>query len=326
MAQEESDSTDLATETLAVSARLLEQLPETERNSSFGKALNYIVAGGLSGLAHWAKRGTCNSFIKAKEALDAMRNTIDLGENNQRFTDALEYHQNNSTCIGTIDYQKHFGCSAQELKNKISQCSDAISMETCFKDAINDAKTKMADKIITKSTKMASVLIVIQIVKLYFVWKEISKAKNLHNDTTTFENIDQNIKDFKTMCDQLVEAMQSENVNQTKKLMRRATTKYNKTKTLISNLRVKINGSLQKLDLYADMQVLDGISNLAASMIAGMARPLAPVAEEINLTNEMVVNKIMESYLAENGKHMKDELLEIGVSKEKIDKVNWEGL
>ncbi|CAF4056815.1 unnamed protein product [Rotaria sp. Silwood1] len=266
MAEAQLDSTDPATEVLVASAKLLEQLPETEKKSSFGKALSYIVSGGIIGLEFWTKRGPYNAFLKTKGALESMWNIIDVGKNNQRFIDAIQYQQDNSTLIDNINYQKHFCCSANELKDKIKQCQDSISLETCFKNAINEVKTQMADNVIIKSTKMSSVLIVIQIVKLYFVWKEISKAKNLHNDVTQFHIINQNMEDFQKMCDKLVEAMKSEDVKQTQRIIRRATSKYNKTKALISNLRIEINGSLQRLDLYADMQVLDGISNLASTI------------------------------------------------------------
>ncbi len=44
----------------------------------------------------------------------------------------------------------------------------------------------------------------------------------------------------------------------------------NQTKTLISNLHVKINGSIQRLDISADGQVLDGFSNCASGCANGV--------------------------------------------------------
>jgi hypothetical protein len=75
---------------------------------------------------------------------------------------------------------------------------------------------------------------------------------------------------LKTIVEQLTQAMQRENMNQVSRIIVRAHTKYKQTKTLINNLQVKINGSLERLDISSDGQVLDGFSNFVSTVINGI--------------------------------------------------------
>jgi hypothetical protein len=266
MAQVQNDSTNFNETMAAAATQVYNQLPEEEKKGPFGQALNYIISLGWIGGGLWAKRSPSDSFRKGKEALDGMLRIIDAGEDKQRFHDALQHHQDNATAIGNIEYENYFGCPAQRMNDKITQCQDTLCLETNFKEAIRATQQKMADKVIRTSSMMSSVIIVLQFVKLYFVWKEISVAKNLHNDSRKFQQIEENIAMLRTIVEQLTQAMQANNMTQVSRISTRAHTKYNQTKSLISNLHVKINGSLQRLDISADGQVLDGISNFATGV------------------------------------------------------------
>jgi hypothetical protein len=62
------------------------------------------------------------------------------------------------------------------MNDKITQCQDTLYLETNFKEAIRATQQKMADKVIrTSAMTFAS---------SHFIWKEISVAKNLYNDST----------------------------------------------------------------------------------------------------------------------------------------------
>jgi hypothetical protein len=263
MTQIQYNSIDL-NETLLIAVRqMYDQYPEEEKNDSFDQALNYISSIVLTGGSTWTKFNAFISFRKEKVALDNLLSIINKGDGKQRFYDAFQCQQKNST---VIDYEKHFSCSAQQIHEKIKRCRDILSLEKHFKDAIRDSQQKLADKVSRNSSMTSSVIIVVQIIKLYFVWKEINVAKNLHNDSKKFQQIETNINMLKTIVEQLTEAMQRENMTQISRISTRAHTKYNQTKTLINDLQVKINGSLQRLDISADGQVLDGISNFSSGV------------------------------------------------------------
>lgn len=142
-------------------------------------------------------------FSQRKEALDGMLRIVTRRGDKQRFYDAFDHHQKNATVIGNIDYENQFGCTAERMKDKITQFQDTLSLENNFKKAIQAAQQKMADKVIRNSVMASSIIIILQVIKLHFIWKEISVAETLHNNSTKFKQIGANIVMLKNITEEL---------------------------------------------------------------------------------------------------------------------------
>lgn len=128
--------------------------------------------------------------------------------------------------------------------------------------SMNDQKQQIADKFLLASVAVSASLIVVQIVKLYNVWKEIKNAENLHKDETKFLEIEQKIKEFESLCIKLNESIAKGQINRVLLQTNQLSTRYTDTILLINDMKIKINGVMQRLDLSADSQIYDGISNV----------------------------------------------------------------
>jgi hypothetical protein len=155
-----------------------------------------------------------------------------------------------------------------QINDTIVQCQNTIILKNNINiiNVIRVTQQKMSAKVIRNSTITSSVIIILQVVKLHFVWKEISVAKNLHNDSTKFEKIQENIVILTTIIEQLTQTMRTNDITQVSRINACARTKCNETKSLINNLQVKINGSLKKLEISSDGQILDGFSNFVSTV------------------------------------------------------------
>ncbi|CAF1537408.1 unnamed protein product [Adineta ricciae] len=270
MADTDNNATDFDATMVNAANQMYSELPEEERTGSFGNALKYFISLGFFGYGFRKSVNLNARFRTGIQTLGTMFKIVNTGEDKQRFHDALQYHEENRTAIGKIDFEKHFGCPQNQMSCKINQCQNTLKLQTDFQNAIQDARQKLADSVIYNSAKTSSAIIVMQIVKIYFVWKEISAAKNLHNDPMKFKQIELNIDTLQKIIGQLNQALQANNMNQISKISTRAHLKYNQTKTLISNLQLKINGKFERLDMTADRQVLDGISHFASAIGNGL--------------------------------------------------------
>ena len=263
MADADNDAAEFNEMMSDLAKKMHDQLSDEEKSGPFGKALNYILTARCIGRGLWRSYKPTESFRRGKEALDSMLQLINTGKDKQRFHNALQYHENNVTTIGKLDYEAYFGCPAEQMSCKITQCQDTVSLQSNFQNTIRAAQQEMANKVIRSSARASSVTIILQVVNLHFIWKEISVAKNLHNDPTKFRQIDANIVTLGTIIEQITQAIQANQTNQVSRFTRRAHAKYDQTKTLVNSLYLKINKSFQRLDMSADGQVLDGISYLA---------------------------------------------------------------
>lgn len=271
------NSTTFNTMISTVPTQIHEQLPEEEKKDSFSKMLIYIpsLAAGF-----WALWHLYANFLKVKEALDSRNNIIDKGSTDQSFIDVINYQQTISTLCDPIDYHERFLQYIAQLKEIISKCPETLDVKESFKNAINEAKQKMARKVIRDSTQISLVFIGTQLIKLYIARRETFKAEDLHQYATKFQENKEHIEAIRAICNDFVQPMQTEDIQRLSQIMCHATVKYNETKSLISDLRFKIHRSVQRLDLFADMQVLDGVSNVA--MTIGNAVQLYSVRRSVS--------------------------------------------
>jgi hypothetical protein len=210
-----------------------------------------------------------DSLRQRQESFDDMLSVTNIGESKELPYNTFQSHQNNSIVIQNI-HNEHCNRTVHQMKDKIAPCQGTIYLETNSNNAIRLAQQKVADNVIQNSMMNSSVIVILKVTKLYFVWKEISVATNLHNDSTKFQQIEVNIIMLETIVEQLIQVMQTNNIIQVSRIIARAQTEYNQTKLLINNLQVNINESLQRLNISADGQILDGFSNFAATVDSGI--------------------------------------------------------
>ena len=111
---------------------------------------------------------------------------------------------------------------------------------------------------------------VFQCVKLFMAWKTISSSSNLIDsnpvDFTAINSKLQRMEQLVTELD-LCERHPNNRANPLK--MVRINTHFNSTLAKISELRIKIDGQIQRVDLVADYAAVDGVVNLATAGTKG---------------------------------------------------------
>jgi hypothetical protein len=209
---------------------------------------------------------------------------IDVG---QRMENFVNFHQTNSTVIPDHCLLERCGVPIDNLTKIVGEMAppDVDKLQKNMLQAMNDLRQQMANEFVLKSAAVSAALIVVQIVKLVNVWKELKAAKNLHDDETKFLEIEQNIIEFQDMCLRLNRAIENKQTNKIVIQTMQLSTKYSDTMQIISNLKVKIDGFMQRLDLIGDGQIYDGLSNTI--MVASNLIQLVPLF--INLSTAVTI-------------------------------------
>lgn len=189
------------------------------------------------------------------------------------------------TILQVLDYQKknctedmikycydEQGFSLMELYKDIAQ--DKITKHEKTKEMILDAMKSFhqqeSDKMISDMVKGSAFVAAFQSVKIYIAWKKISAASNVIEDRSEFDAIQKNLKKMEAMVTEFLDLCKRKpNDPSVNRKMMRINTLYTSTLGKISNLRVKIDGHIQCLDLQADYAVVDGAVNLATAATQG---------------------------------------------------------
>ena len=169
-------------------------------------------------------------------------------------------------------YDDKQGFSLMELYEDIAQ--DKITKHEQTKDMILDAMKSFlqqeSDKMISDMVKGSAFVAAFQSVKIYIAWKKISAASNVIEDRSEFDAIQKNLKKMEAMVTEFLDLCKRKpNDPSVNRKMMRINTLYTSTLGKISNLRVKIDGHIQCLDLQADYAMVDGAVNLATAATKG---------------------------------------------------------
>lgn len=102
--------------------------------------------------------------------------------------------------------------------------------------------------------------------KLYIAWKRISEASNILEDKSEFAAINRNLERLQKMVVEFLDLCksQADDKSVAKRYMR-INILFASTQTGVSNLKVKIDGHIQRLDLLADPSAINGVVNLTTA-------------------------------------------------------------
>jgi hypothetical protein len=227
------------------------QIPAQEKNYSFGKIRNHMLPLEIIREEPWEKSGSCENPLNTKNALQFMINIINMG---RTVDSGTNYQQQNLTLNASDDLKKIIHRHIEQVNPIITRHVYDMNVEKLLTDVINKAKQPMASEVIFYSNRISFVVICIQSVKLYLIWREISKAKNLHEGVAEIRH---SINSFEESSNRLIQAMQAEDVQGLYVIINAIITQYNKTNSSIKDRRTKTNESVQRLKVYRCTQLFD---------------------------------------------------------------------
>ncbi|CAB3996296.1 Hypothetical predicted protein [Paramuricea clavata] len=172
---------------------------------------------------------------------------------------ALEKMKNHVGVMDTPDFGPHI--DLMEL-NTASAESEAEKIKTQILNVFKDKQREASDNLIINMAKANAIATTVQFVKIYFAWKTISAASNVIEDKNKFVQINKNLQRMETMVMELMEICETQ--PEDKSINRRMTkinSLFTSTISKISDITVKINGHIQRLDVVIDYAAVDVVSN-----------------------------------------------------------------
>lgn len=250
----------------------LNALPEGERTGNKGRIFVYVLELFQSG---WSLRqaarniGELSTLGQHLERIEGILNKL-ADDGKEAILEALDYQKRNCTDALNNEYYNQYGCTLDEIYDSISVAEDRCNRhdETKQKilDTIKSYHQEESNKAITNMAKTSTVVVAFQAVKIYLAWKQISEATNVVKDPNKFTQINRNIAKMEEMVTELLDLCERD---PTDRGLDRKMTLFNSlfTSTLgkISDLKIDINGHIQRLDLVADHAAIDGAVNLVTA-------------------------------------------------------------
>ena len=255
--------------------RMRDDLPEKEREGNMGKILKAIIKicpGGWSFCQAKQNVGEICTLGEHIDTIEALLGKI-TEDSKEAVLSAVDYQQKNATDALLQHYWDKLGCSLPELYEHIAEdkITDLQKTRDTILNAIKDFQKKESNKVMTDMVYGSAFVAVFQYVKLYMAWKTISSASNLiDRNPNDFTVIKSELQRMEQLVTELVDLCKRDANNRVIPLkMARINTQFNMTQTKISNLRIKIDGRIQRVHLLADYDALDGLASLATAGAQG---------------------------------------------------------
>ena len=278
--------------------RLKEELPEEKKNGNIGKMISHIINLAQNGWSFYQVQTKLQKTIDEVEAVGQLRDKVErmfdevwaelknceqaadpqgngsiLNRAKQGIISVLNYVAKNGPETMKKHLYDHFDSSPEEFYQHVEQTSTINEHEETTKlilDGMRSYHQTESDKMIINMTKESVTTAVSQFLKLYITWKEISSASNVIADSCELTMINKNLEEMKTSVTELLDHCKS-NPNDSSLSLRVSmiNTLFTSTLIMISNLRVTIDGHIQRLDLLADTSVVDGVANVANAAAQG---------------------------------------------------------
>lgn len=247
-------------------------LPEQEKNSPVGTAMKWLLSGGASIWTCFSHLTQANSFHTRKQELNNIINLLNLNTANTKeaIKEALRLENSEINSIFWITEEHRDRLLNYAQLDAEGRIENADAIKKSIIDQMTKTQTQFANDLMESSVKCNLVVIVVQVIKLYCVWQEISSAANLVRDPHKFQQIEQGVAELRSKLIEAQNMMDENKAEIVQRLCREMTRTYNKTIGLVNKLEVKINNMEQKLMLYQQQQVFDGISNTTMTISSGI--------------------------------------------------------
>lgn len=252
---------------------LLNQLTDEEKKGNMGKIASYIDSALKSGLSIMKVVDSVLALNKMKSHVGRVESLLEklIKTTNCRediIKEAQEFHTKNCTGVmDNFDFGPHIELTRLDMPNDIDE---GENIKTQILNVLKDQQRQASDNLILKMTKVNCVAATIQLMKIYMAWKTISAASNVIKDKNKFTLINKNLQRMESMVMELVEICETQ--PEDKSIDRRMTkinTLFTSTISKISDVEVKINGHIQRLELTADYAAVDVVSNSVTALSQG---------------------------------------------------------
>ena len=251
-----------------------DQLTDEEKKGSIGKMFSYITTVVSSGFSLSQVHDSIvaienmKSYVGKFEAL--LENLIkDSKPKEDIIKEAQDFHAKNCTGLnGNFDFGPLIQLTALDTDEET--CVLMEKMKTLLED-FKEKQQRASDDVIIKMGKADGIAATVQFVKLYFAWKAISAASNvLEDNKDKFKLINKKMQKMESMVTELVEICETQPEDKSiGRKMAKINSLFTSTISKISDIRVKINGHIQRIELVSDYAAVDIVSNTLTAASRG---------------------------------------------------------
>ena len=178
----------------------------------------------------------------------------------------IRYQMKNTTKEMSEHYQNKFHCSLSELETRVSEnkITDYKEKKDEILDATKDFLEKQNNKVISDMVYGSVFVAIGEVWKLISAWDIISSASNLlYSNRSELSKIESEIQRMRHLVTDLVDTCERD--PQDTRIIHKAlgiNLLFNSATGKISQLRVKIGGQIEHVNLRAGGMAADGVSNL----------------------------------------------------------------
>jgi hypothetical protein len=269
---------------------MFDALPDEEKKAPMGKALNYI----LSGAASLVQAGTgvlsslnfrkavdktatlrellssCKEFTKevVEEATKAAIDNEEARARVWKVVTAQRWEEDGTLTLTTQCVPSSAAAGAEPVdaakalqETKELRLAKAEELTDAILNEVRASHREIAERRIRTSLATSAIIVLIQIIKLYCVFKAIDNASNAHNDRTAVEQIRKQLNVLSEQSTELERLMRAGEGRACDLLLRKMQRLYTNVKSNVSKLRIIIKGHIERLDVHRDATFFDGITN-----------------------------------------------------------------
>lgn len=254
----------------AAMERMRDELPEEEKNGNVGKIITYAMNFLQSGWSFRQAQQHVGELYTLAQHVGALEQLPEVGR--EAIQEVCEFRKENST-QGWIDsYLRHLPKSFSLDESFEGVAPDEIptangNTNKLILDSVKKYQQDRSNELITDMAKGSAVVAACQALKLYMAWKKISEASNLIlENENEFTAINRNLERLQRMVVEFLDLCNRQPDDRSiAQRMMRINTLFTSTLGKVSNLKVKIDGHIQRLELLADYSAIDGVVNLATA-------------------------------------------------------------
>lgn len=241
------------------------QLTDEEKKGNLGKIANYIENAVACGFSISKVIDDVVVLNKINDHVGRVESLLDkrIKTTNSRhdiLKEAQEFHTKNCTGVmDNLDFGPHIELTTLDMPNVANEGEE---IKAQILNVLKDQQRQASDELIIKMAKANCVVAAIQFMKFFFAWKTISAASNVIEDKNKFALINKNLQRMESMVMELVEICETQPKDKSivHKMMK-INTLFTSTISKISDVEVKINGNIQRVELTADYAAVDVLSN-----------------------------------------------------------------
>ena len=264
-----------AADAIAALERMRDGLPEEEKDGNVKKIITYILDLFQSGWTfRQAQQNVGELHTLGQQMRTIERKLEELAEGGKEaILQALDFQKRNSTETMRSYYSDKLSFSLDELYDHVAEDKITKHDETkkLILDSLKSYQQERSNEVVTNMVKGSAFVAAFQAVKIYMAWKTISSASNvIMENRNEFNSITRNLERMEGMVTEFLDLCETNPTDsRVSQKMMKINTLFTSTLGKISNLRVKIDGHIQRLDLVADYSAIDGVVNAATAVTHG---------------------------------------------------------